>query len=262
MENDGYVDTGRFSGFAELYAGARPRPPLKVTEIVLAYLRKSGAELTVDLGCGTGLSSRIWLGVSKRIVGIEPTDDMRKVAAATGESIEFIDASSYATTLPTASADIVTCSQSFHWMEPGATLAEVARILTQGGVFAAYDCQWPVQWDWPAEQAHVRFFSRAAALLAAHGLDRDERSFPKDRHCDNVRDSGHFRYVAQAWFDHVEPCDSQRYIEMALSHGQIQALIKHGVADIEAEIATFAAVCNQSLARQMRTSYKMVLGVK
>ena len=42
-----------------------------------------------------------------------------------------------------ASADIVTCSQSFHWMEPEPTLAEIARILRPGGVFAAYDYDWP-----------------------------------------------------------------------------------------------------------------------
>jgi SAM-dependent methyltransferase len=38
---------------------------------------------------------------------------------------------------------LVTCSQSLHWMEPEPTFAEVARILRRGGVFAAYDYDWP-----------------------------------------------------------------------------------------------------------------------
>lgn len=32
-----------------------------------------------------------------------------------------------------------TVAQALHWMEPASTLAEVARILRPGGVFAAYD---------------------------------------------------------------------------------------------------------------------------
>lgn len=147
-------------------------------------------------------------------------------------------------------------------MEPGATLEEVSRILAQGGVFAVYDSQWPVLWDWPAEQAHTAFFSRAEAMLAEHRLGGDELSFPKPQHLENIRDSGKFRYVAEVLFDHVEPCDAQRYIRMALSHGQIQKLIKHGVEAIEAEIAAFEAVCRTSSAQRMRTCYRMVVGVK
>jgi len=44
-----------------------------------------------------------------------------------------------ATDLPDGCADIVTCSQSLHWMVPESTFAEVARILRPGGVFATYD---------------------------------------------------------------------------------------------------------------------------
>jgi hypothetical protein len=32
-----------------------------------------------------------------------------------------------------------TVSQAFHWMDPTATLAEIARILRPGGLFAVYD---------------------------------------------------------------------------------------------------------------------------
>ena len=35
----------------------------------------------------------------------------------------------HATGLPDAFADVVVCSQSFHWMEPESTLQEIGRIL-------------------------------------------------------------------------------------------------------------------------------------
>ncbi len=45
-------------------------------------------------------------------------------------------------------AGIVTCAQSFHWMEPESTFIEVARILRPGGVFAAYDYDRPPTVHW------------------------------------------------------------------------------------------------------------------
>ena len=50
---------------------------------------------------------------------------------------------SFATGLPDASADVVIAVQAMHWMEPVSTLAEVARILRPGGVFASFDADWP-----------------------------------------------------------------------------------------------------------------------
>ena len=38
----------------------------------------------------------------------------------------------------------MTCAQSLHHVEPEGTLAEIGRILRVGGVFAAYDYDWPV----------------------------------------------------------------------------------------------------------------------
>ena len=45
--------------------------------------------------------------------------------------------------LADGSADVVLAVQAMHWMEPAATLAEVARILRPGGVFATVDADWP-----------------------------------------------------------------------------------------------------------------------
>ncbi|GJM69351.1 hypothetical protein HMSSN036_15670 [Paenibacillus macerans] len=37
-------------------------------------------EYVADVGCGTGLSTMIWLKHAERVIGIEPNDDMRGVA--------------------------------------------------------------------------------------------------------------------------------------------------------------------------------------
>lgn len=63
----------RFSGFADIYENARPKVPRYPVDVICRYL--GGApRLVVDMGCGTGLSSEVWQGVSERIIGIESSD--------------------------------------------------------------------------------------------------------------------------------------------------------------------------------------------
>jgi ubiquinone/menaquinone biosynthesis C-methylase UbiE len=257
------VDTRRFSGFAGLYSATRPQPPKEAREVVLQYLRKSKSELTVDLGSGTGLSTAIWGDHSARAVGIEPTPDMIRQARTDYPDLEFIEASSYQTTLPSGSADVVTCSQSFHWMEPVSTIEEVDRLLVRNGVFSVFDCVFPVSWDWEAELAYARLFQKAAEILKNRpNLNEKVVYFPKTEHRRNIEESRKFRYVTEIMFDHVEDCDSERFIGMAMSQGQLQRLLKNRADEIEGSLEEFRKVCLGSIQKQMRVSYKMILAVK
>ena len=133
----------RFSGFADLYDAHRPSAPDHLGPLLTAYAR-ADAPLVVDLGSGTGLSSRWASGWAADVIGIEPNDDMR-VQAQTRPvaNVTYREGTSSDTGLTAASADIVLAVQAMHWMEPVSTLAEVARILRPGGVFAALDADWP-----------------------------------------------------------------------------------------------------------------------
>ena len=73
----------RFSGFADLYDANRPSAPARLGPLLARY---AGVDrpVVVDLGCGTGLSSRWAAGWADRVIGIEPNDDMRAVAIAHG----------------------------------------------------------------------------------------------------------------------------------------------------------------------------------
>ncbi len=72
----------RFSGFADLYDAYRPRPPEVLTDILRDLAGIQRPRLVVDLGSGTGLSTRIWAGKAERVIGVEPNPDMRRQAAA------------------------------------------------------------------------------------------------------------------------------------------------------------------------------------
>ena len=138
----------RFSGFADLYDAVRPVPPMVLADVITAYagcLAGDRPELVVDLGSGTGLSTRWAAGWSSEAVGVEPSDDMRVRAAAvtSGANVRYVPGWSNATGLPDGCADVVLAVQALHWMDPASTFVEVARLLRPGGVFAAIDCDWP-----------------------------------------------------------------------------------------------------------------------
>jgi SAM-dependent methyltransferase len=81
---------------------------------------------------------------------------------------------------------VVTCAQSFHWMEPEATIAEIARILRPGGIFAAYDFDWPPLIDWEVDVAFLR-------VIEASGVDPGGPE--KAQHVERLAASRRFRTV-------------------------------------------------------------------
>ena len=66
----------------------------------------------------------MWAEHADTVIGIEPNDDMRERASAANaaERVRYVAGTSYETGLDSDSVNIVTCSQSFHWMEPRKTL--------------------------------------------------------------------------------------------------------------------------------------------
>jgi ubiquinone/menaquinone biosynthesis C-methylase UbiE len=161
----------RFLGFENLYDKYRPEAPQLVVNIIMNYLQ-TRLSLIVDLGCGTGLSSFIWENHAEQIIGIEPNPDMigkarQKLQQNSGvQNISFVQGYSNQMDVGSESVDVLTCSQSFHWMEPASTLQEVSRVLRDGGIFAAYDYDWPPTLDWRIEDLFSKLMNKSNSLTA------------------------------------------------------------------------------------------------
>src|SRR5262249_49311684 len=73
--------TGRFSGLEELYARYRPGYPPAAIELILRRCGLGGPdEVLADVGCGTGISSRLFAARGVPVLGIEPNEEMRRRA--------------------------------------------------------------------------------------------------------------------------------------------------------------------------------------
>ena len=172
-----------WTGKASSYDRVRPTPPPALLDLLTQLIGMPHPALVVDLGSGTGLSTAIWGERAERVIGIEPNADMRKEAIHNVEDhpyaahIEYREGVAHQTGLPDGCADIVTAAQSFHWMEPTSTLAEIARILRPGGLFAAYDYDSPPAIHWELDRlAQEVKFALQWSLSGSAGWLRASRS--------------------------------------------------------------------------------------
>jgi SAM-dependent methyltransferase len=128
----------RFTGLADVYDRHRPAYPDAAIDALIRRARLGPASLLVDVGCGTGISSRLIAARGVPVVGVEPNADMRRRAEAEpappgAQAPRYQDGRAEATGLPDGVADCVLAAQAFHWFEPDPALREFHRVLKPGG---------------------------------------------------------------------------------------------------------------------------------
>jgi SAM-dependent methyltransferase len=278
----------RFAGFAAEYDAARPHPPAELTEVLMQWSGTVAPDV-VDVGAGTGLSSAIWAGRARRVTAVEPGARMRTVAMtrlgltqdpagaladeddppaeptvpAAGAPTRFavVAGSAEETGLPDACADIVTASQAMHWFDAARALPEIARILRPGGVFAAYDCDWPPCIDWETDAAYIAFDRRVRDLEAARGLLPPHAG---KRHLETIAGSGLFRFATEVALLSREQGDAKRLADVALSQGGTKALLAAGATEDEIGLTALRDVAARRLpaARPWFWTYRVRMGVR
>jgi SAM-dependent methyltransferase len=214
IEKSGY-DRANFAAHYDRY---RPRPPRTLIDVLCRYARTERPALVVDLGCGTGLSTRAWSGVADRTIGVEPNPAML-AAAEPAAGVEYRERFAHATGLPPEAADIVTCSQSLHWMEPEPTFAEAGRILRPGGVFAAYDYDWPPVVDPEVDCAFITHQKRRRQVRRVRGIQLGADRWAKDEHLTRMRASGRFRLCREILLHSTVEGDADSVVGFARSLG-------------------------------------------
>lgn len=262
----------RFLGYQDDYDRYRPAAPQLVITLLSNYLGRRPSHVA-DIGCGTGLSTFLWKDAADAVTGVEPNPDMRgkaqeklRLLGSGADNLSFVPGYSNQLPFDAESVDIITCSQSFHWMDPASTLQEIARCLRPGGVFAAYDCDWPLVLQPSIEARYNRLIAASDALLTELQPAADQaRKWDKEGHLGRIQASGCFSYAREIVFHNFESCDAERYIGLALSQGGIQSLLKLSPASLTQDIAAFSAEVQaffQGRTLQVPVSYRMRVGVK
>lgn len=136
------VDFGKTSAdYARHRAGF---PPSLFQRLATAGIGLSGQRV-LDLGTGTGTLARGFALQGCHVTGVDVAAPQLAQAAEldrqAGVQVTYLLAAAEATGLPSASFDVVSAGQCWHWFDRAQAAGEAARLLRPGGrlVIAHYD---------------------------------------------------------------------------------------------------------------------------
>ncbi len=128
--------TKRFSGKADDYAKYRPSYPEQIIGFLESKIDFDSSKDIADIGCGTGILSKLFLNNGNLVFAVEPNQEMREKAEKhLSKFINFIsvDGTAEETKLANKSVDMITVGQAFHWFDLKKTKKEFKRILRKNG---------------------------------------------------------------------------------------------------------------------------------
>lgn len=209
---DPFQPTKRFSGLATVYAAGRPDYPDSAVEFIVNTCNLSSNSIVADVGCGTGISSRIFANRGMQVIGIEPNQDMREQAKKQGcaedvKPVRYIQGEAESTTLQDGSVDLVLAAQAFHWFRAEEAIGEFCRILRKSGWIALI---------WNERDESDPFTGQYGTLL---------RTFPNTTTVEGKRQkagnallsSGQVKNASVTRFKHTHPMDWEGLQQRAFS---------------------------------------------
>jgi SAM-dependent methyltransferase len=197
----------RFLGRVEDYVRYRPSYPPASIDMLLDGLGDPGLLTIADVGAGTGISSRLLAARGARVIAIEPNPEMRAAAAA--PRVEVRDATAEHTGLATASVDVVTAFQAFHWFATPTATAEFGRVLRPGGRVALV---WNVRND---DDAFTKAYGEIADLNSDAAARAGQRS--EDPDLASLLGAGGLENLRATEFESAQRLDLQSLLGRARS---------------------------------------------
>jgi SAM-dependent methyltransferase len=122
-----------FGADAERYDRARPSYPSALIDRIVAG--RPGIDV-LDVGCGTGISARLFQAAGGQVLGVDPDERMAGLARRRGLDVEVATFEDWDPAGRTF--DVVTAGQAWHWVDPVAGAAQAARVLRPGGRLAVF----------------------------------------------------------------------------------------------------------------------------
>jgi SAM-dependent methyltransferase len=122
-----------FGADAGRYDRARPGYPVDLVERIVAA--SPGREV-LDVGCGTGISARLFQAAGCRVLGVDPDPRMAGLARQGGTETEVAKFEDWDPAGRTF--DAVVAAQAWHWVDPAAGVAKAAAVLRPGGRLAVF----------------------------------------------------------------------------------------------------------------------------
>lgn len=128
----------RYGHAAADYVAYRPDYPAELFERMFAVVPTERRNRAIDLGAGTGKSTRILAQSFAEVIAVEADPLMAEQLRANAPSAIVCIATAEDFVCDPASVDLVNIATALRWMDGPRVLENVARWLGPGGILAAY----------------------------------------------------------------------------------------------------------------------------
>lgn len=205
---------------AKGYASARPYLHPEVLARLAAIVRfERRPKRALDVGCGTGMSSRALLGLAGEVVGTDTSLPMLRHAQRTPR-IRYAAAAAEALPFKSGAFDLVVACGSIDWVDRSCFLPRAADLLAAGGWLVALD------------------FGDAGRSPEVAGLERwyrdaFERRYPRPPASDPVigaAEAARAGFEAPSWSDFASSWafTARQYAEFLTTESNVIAAIEYG----------------------------------
>jgi SAM-dependent methyltransferase len=127
-----------FDSAAAEYDAARPSYPAALFDALAEKAGPLAGQRVLDWGAGTGISSRQLQDRGALVVSLDIGDQMLRRALVRRPESACVLADGHRMPIRSASVDLVTFAQSWHWFDEPVATSEVERVLKPGGMWAAW----------------------------------------------------------------------------------------------------------------------------
>lgn len=142
-----------FDTAAASYAANRPSYPSELLDVVeeLTGFPLKGARVA-DVGAGTGLATMLLQARGAKVIAVEPGPGMATQFRLGLPDVPLVIGDGNNLPLASASIDVLTYAQSWHWTDQRKSVPEALRVLRTGGALALWWNNSDSRVPWIADQ--------------------------------------------------------------------------------------------------------------
>ncbi len=206
-EKEMKAPTGNFGVLVKQYDAVRPSYPTQVLSFIASHNRIANPRV-LDIGCGTGISTRQLASKLKGVVvGCDIDLEMLKVAMShEHKNLAYSLGDARKILFEKKSFDMVTAFTAFHWFTDKAALKEIARVLKSDSRFCT------------VQPRHTSPFSGDLRMILKQELGREfPASYSNVNFEESLTKSG-FNVVGKKTFKDVHTYELDTYLVLLQSY--------------------------------------------